>query len=68
MVLKLYTRLVTVVDLRESKIPRNNIHLNYGLYAVFLKLYKSCDIKYGRRSYDYQDGTIVCFAPDNLCT
>lgn len=56
--------LVTVVDLRESKIPRNNIHLNYGLYAVFLKLYKSCDIKYGRRTYDYQDGTIVCFAPD----
>ena len=38
--------------------------MNYGLYAVFLKLYKSCDIRYGRRKYDYQDGTIVCFAPD----
>ena len=24
---------------------------------------KSCDLKYGRRSYDYQEGTIVCFAP-----
>lgn len=55
--------LVTVVDLREAKMPVNNIHINYGLYALFLKLYKSCDIKYGRRSYDYQDGTIVCFSP-----
>ena len=22
-----------------------------------------CDIKYGRQTYDYQEGTIVCFAP-----
>ena len=55
--------LVSVVDLRKATKPLNNIQLNYGLYAVFLKLYKSCDIRYGRRTYDYQDGTIVCFAP-----
>lgn len=24
---------------------------------------KSCDIKYGRQYYDYQEGTIVCFGP-----
>ena len=56
--------LVTVVDLRKATKSLNHVQLNYGLYAVFLKLYKSCDIKYGRKSYDYQDGTIVCFAPD----
>ena len=28
-----------------------------------LKLEKACDIKYGRQTYDYQEGTIVCFAP-----
>lgn len=55
--------LVTVVDLREAKKSVNDIQLNYGLYGIFLKLYKSCDIRYGRRNYDYQDGTIVCFAP-----
>ena len=56
--------LVSVADLRKATKSLNNVQLNYGLYAVFLKLYKSCDIRYGRRTYDYQDGTIVCFAPD----
>ena len=56
--------LVSVADLRKATKSLNNVQLNYGLYAVFLKLYKSCDIRYGRRKYDYQDGTIVCFAPD----
>lgn len=55
--------LVTVADLRKARIPVNEVQLNYGLYAIFLKLHKSCDIKYGRRSYDYQEGTIVCFSP-----
>lgn len=56
--------LVTVVDLREAKKGISDVQLNYGLYGIFLKLRKSCDIRYGRRSYDYQEGTIVCFAPD----
>lgn len=34
-----------------------------GVYALFLKLEKACDIKYGRQKYDYEEGTIVCFAP-----
>lgn len=55
--------LVTVVDLRKATKPLNKTQLNYGLYGVFLKLHKSCEIKYGRKTYDYQDGTIVCFAP-----
>lgn len=56
--------LVSVVDLRQATKSLSNVQLNYGLYAVFLKLHKSCDIKYGRKNYDYQDGTIVCFAPN----
>lgn len=56
--------LVTVVDLREAKKAITDVQLNYGLYGIFLKLRKSCDIRYGRRTYDYQDGTIVCFAPE----
>lgn len=55
--------LVSVVDLREATKSVNNIQLNYELYAIFLKLRKSCELKYGRKSYDYQEGTIVCFAP-----
>lgn len=60
--------LVTVADLRNAPKSINHLQLNYGLYALFLKLYKSCDIKYGRKYYDYQDGTIVCFAPDQVVT
>lgn len=36
---------------------------HYGIYALYLKLEKACDIRYGRQNYDYQEGTIVCFAP-----
>ncbi len=55
--------LVSVVDLTKATKTVNHIQMTYGLYALFLKQTKSCDIKYGRQSYDYQEGTIVCFAP-----
>lgn len=55
--------LVSVVDLAKATKSINHIQVNYGLYALFLKETKSCDIKYGRKYYDYQEGTIVCFAP-----
>lgn len=55
--------LVSVVDLTKATKIVNHTQMNYGLYALFLKQAKSCNIKYGRRQYDYQEGTIVCFAP-----
>lgn len=55
--------LVSVVDLTKATKMVNHTQMNYGLYALFLKQAKSCNIKYGRRQYDYQEGTIVCFAP-----
>ena len=55
--------LVSVVDLTKATKIVNHTQMNYGVYALFLKQTKSCDLKYGRRSYDYQEGTIVCFAP-----
>lgn len=55
--------MVSVIDLTKATKTVNHIQMNYGLYALFLKESKSCDIKYGRQYYDYQEGTIVCFAP-----
>lgn len=55
--------LVSVIDLTKATQSVNHIQMSYGLYALFLKQTKSCDIKYGRQSYDYQEGTVVCFAP-----
>lgn len=58
--------LVTVVDLTKATKSINHITMDYGLYALFLKQGKSCDIKYGRQNYDYQEGTIVSFAPGQV--
>lgn len=55
--------LVSIVDLTKATRTVNHIQMAYGIYALFLKQTKSCDIKYGRKHYDYQEGTIVCFAP-----
>ncbi len=55
--------LVTVVDLKQAKHHTTSAVFNYGLYALFLKNGVSCSIRYGRKQYDYQEGTVVSFAP-----
>ena len=55
--------LVSVIDLNKATSSVDLIRFNYGIYALYLKLEKACDIKYGRQTYDYQEGTIACFAP-----
>ena len=55
--------LVSVIDLNKATSSVDLIRLNYSINAQYLKLEKACDIKYGRQTYDYQEGTIVCFAP-----
>ena len=58
--------LVAVVDMAEATRNYPECKLNYGLYALWLKQGVGCSIKYGRRSYDYQDGTVVSFAPGQV--
>lgn len=58
--------LVSIVDLTKATKRVNHIQMNYGLYALFLKQTRSCNIKYGRTSYDYEEGTIACFAPGQI--
>lgn len=58
--------LVTVADLTQATRTVNHMQFHYGLYALFLKGGRECDIRYGRRSYDYQEGTIVSFAPGQV--
>lgn len=40
--------------------------LNFGVYGIFLKETKCGDIRYGRKIYDYREGTIVSFAPGQV--
>ena len=58
--------LVGVVDLSGATLFPNHFTINYGLYALFLKDVKCGDIRYGRQRYDYQEGTVVSFAPGQV--
>lgn len=58
--------LVSIIDLTKATERVNHITMDYGLYALYLKEDKSCSLKYGRRVYDYQAGTIVSFAPGQV--
>lgn len=64
--LKTFHPLVSVVDLKESTKIVNHITFDYGVYALFLKNGTQCTLHYGREKYDYQEGTIVTFAPGQI--
>ncbi|MDO4319547.1 MAG: helix-turn-helix domain-containing protein [Bacteroidales bacterium] len=55
--------LVSVINLKDAGFIANSFRLEYGLYALFLKNGLGCSVKYGRKTYDYQEGTVVSFAP-----
>ena len=40
--------------------------MNIGFYSLFLKDAKCGDLRYGRKYYDYQEGTVVCMAPGQV--
>lgn len=58
--------LVSVVDLTKATTWPARARFRYEVYALFLKNVKCGNIRYGRQYYDYQDGTIVCFAPGQV--
>lgn len=58
--------MVSVVDLSKASQWPEHLKVNYGVYALYLKETKCGDITYGRQTYDYQEGTIVCFAPGQV--
>lgn len=60
--------LVSVIDLTKATLFPTHLRINYGVYALFLKDTKCGDIRYGRQIYDYQEGTVVCFAPGQVVT
>ncbi len=60
--------LVNVVDMSKATIHPKRFVANYGIYALFLKETKCGEIRYGRQTYDYQEGTIVSFAPGQVAS
>ena len=57
--------LITVIDLSKAK-PMPAKTFNFGLFAVYLKELNCGELKYGRKNYDYQEGTLVFIAPGQV--
>lgn len=57
--------LVSVIDLSKAK-PMKHMRHTFSFYTVYLKDEKNCDLLYGRRSYDYQKGSVICLAPGQV--
>ena len=55
--------LVATVDLREAANYANHIEMEGEIYSLFLKNAPYCRLKYGRKSYDFEAGTVVSIAP-----
>lgn len=58
--------LVTVANFGEVTRFPARFTVNYGLYALYLKDTKCGNIQYGRQKYDYEEGTVVSFAPGQV--
>jgi AraC-like DNA-binding protein len=59
--------LVTVLDfgaVTEQVKPDTKISTDF--YSIMFKNYCSNNVKYGRKSIDFQDGSLICMAPNQL--
>ncbi len=62
---KTFHPLVSVVNFSEAHVMKH-FRMLPGFYTVFLKEVKCGDLIYGRQTYDYQEGTVVAIAPDQV--
>jgi AraC-like DNA-binding protein len=46
--------------------PRKAFSAYFGFYTVFLKEVNCGDLRYGKHTYDYQEGTLVFIAPGQV--
>jgi hypothetical protein len=57
--------LVSVIDMSKVS-PRQASNMYFRVYTVFLKEVKCGDLRYGKKTYDYQEGTLVFIAPGQV--
>ena len=57
--------LVSIIDFSKCQQCLHN-RFKLGFYAMFLKDVMCGDIIYGKNYYDYQEGTLVFFAPNQI--
>ena len=57
--------LVSVIDFSKAA-ERYGHRMQFHFYAVMLKDVRCGDTRYGKQTYDYQEGTLVFIAPDQM--
>ncbi len=57
--------LVGVIDYSKAA-PRKIRRAYFGFYLVLIKDVKCGDLRYGKNNYDYQEGTLLFFAPGQI--
>jgi AraC family transcriptional activator of pobA len=57
--------LVSVIDLSKTQ-PMPAQTFNFGIYAIYLKENVCGELRYGRKTYDYEEGTLVFVAPGQV--
>ena len=57
--------LVSVIDMSKAS-PRQASNMYFGFYTIFLKDVNCGDLRYGKNTYDYQEGTLVFIAPGQV--
>jgi AraC-like DNA-binding protein len=62
--------LVSIIDFSKANVRDwgnfDTIKIQHNLFCIYLKEVKCGDIVYGRQYYDYQEGTLVFFAPGQV--
>jgi AraC family transcriptional regulator, transcriptional activator of pobA len=57
--------LVSVIDFSKAA-PRRLRKTYFGFYMVLLKDVECGDLRYGKNTYDYQEGTLIFLAPGQI--
>lgn len=62
---KTFHPLISIIDAATAEaVPPGSHH--FGVYAIFLKELHCGELRYGRGTYDYQEGTLVFLAPGQI--
>ena len=59
--------LVSVVRVENTEHIQKCV-MHYGLYAIYLKETKACQLSYGRTFYDFDEMTVTSFSPGQTVT
>ncbi|MDX2164545.1 MAG: helix-turn-helix transcriptional regulator [Gammaproteobacteria bacterium] len=69
MQIKMMHPLVSVIDLSKvEEFLEKGTRMSADFYTIMFKNYGTNHLKYGRQSLDFQDGRLICIAPNHILT